>query len=536
MKFGYTKTNEKLKKKTEEQKMERKKNCNETKKLKYLKGVRGITLIALVITIVVLLILAGVTIATLTGENGILTRANDAKEKTEQAEKDEKTNLSRTEDLINQYVDGIEVEQVTDENPGVLETEGTDTYIINSIEDLVVFASNVREGNTYEGQTVKLGLSLDFNSSKSYVDPFRTDYEEYGYDGELKTLLTSGEGFKPIGTTYDADISTNYFSGIFDGNNKTIYNLYQNIEFSESIIIAGLFSTIDGEIKKLKLDDINITGITNNSYIVLGGIVGRNLGLIEQCSTSGKIIVQANGVKSIYVAGIVGQSLSTDDKINQCSSNVEIEVNSSNTNNLNVAGIGQGREIKNCYFTGKILVTGENSGTKNITAINGINCELISNCYNLGKIEVYFENEEAGDLYISGIVLGGAKNIENCYNLGEIKCNNNKIYISGIEANAQNGNINNCYNTGNLKASGNTIVMGALAGYTTNQTISNSKWLTGTAEKAIGNEATNVTKNNIEEVSNIEDMPTVLSVINFENCFKEDTNNINNGYPILSWQ
>ena len=34
----------------------------------------GITLIALVITIIVLLILAGVTIATLTGDNGILTR------------------------------------------------------------------------------------------------------------------------------------------------------------------------------------------------------------------------------------------------------------------------------------------------------------------------------------------------------------------------------------------------------------------------------------------------------------------------------
>ena len=39
----------------------------------------GITLIALVITIIVLLILAGVSIATLTGENGILTRANDAR-------------------------------------------------------------------------------------------------------------------------------------------------------------------------------------------------------------------------------------------------------------------------------------------------------------------------------------------------------------------------------------------------------------------------------------------------------------------------
>ena len=40
----------------------------------------GITLIALVKTIIVLLILAGVSIATLTGENGILTQASAAKE------------------------------------------------------------------------------------------------------------------------------------------------------------------------------------------------------------------------------------------------------------------------------------------------------------------------------------------------------------------------------------------------------------------------------------------------------------------------
>ena len=43
---------------------------------------KGITLIALVITIIVLLILAGVSIATLTGENGILTQANEAKNET----------------------------------------------------------------------------------------------------------------------------------------------------------------------------------------------------------------------------------------------------------------------------------------------------------------------------------------------------------------------------------------------------------------------------------------------------------------------
>ena len=44
---------------------------------------KGITLIALAITIIVLLILAGVTIATLTGENGLLTQAVNDKEETE---------------------------------------------------------------------------------------------------------------------------------------------------------------------------------------------------------------------------------------------------------------------------------------------------------------------------------------------------------------------------------------------------------------------------------------------------------------------
>ena len=53
---------------------------------------KGITLIALVITIIVLLILAGVTIATLTGENGIITKATQAKDKTEiSAEKEQIT-------------------------------------------------------------------------------------------------------------------------------------------------------------------------------------------------------------------------------------------------------------------------------------------------------------------------------------------------------------------------------------------------------------------------------------------------------------
>ena len=59
-----------------------------------MKNNKGITLIALVITIIVLLILAGVSIAMLTGENGILTQATNSKAETMKAEAVERINLT----------------------------------------------------------------------------------------------------------------------------------------------------------------------------------------------------------------------------------------------------------------------------------------------------------------------------------------------------------------------------------------------------------------------------------------------------------
>lgn len=58
-----------------------------------MKKERGITLIALIVTIIVLLILAGVSIRTLTGDNGILNRAETAKELTEKAIAKEKLQI-----------------------------------------------------------------------------------------------------------------------------------------------------------------------------------------------------------------------------------------------------------------------------------------------------------------------------------------------------------------------------------------------------------------------------------------------------------
>ena len=60
-----------------------------------MKNQKGITLIALVITIIVLLILAGISIAMLTGENGILVRASES---------NWKTKLASAEDIVNVYI------------------------------------------------------------------------------------------------------------------------------------------------------------------------------------------------------------------------------------------------------------------------------------------------------------------------------------------------------------------------------------------------------------------------------------------------
>ena len=164
--------------------------------MKKYKSIKGITLIALIITIIVLLILAGVTIASLTGENGLLNKVVTAKNNTEIASEKEMIQLSvihamsessnaeltetgfdealkrqigeekyklavNDDKYIVTYVDTkrryeidgdgnvdiLEMQQVKDKTPGDYTNGGkqdgtTDNpYEIQSIEDLIAFAN-----------------------------------------------------------------------------------------------------------------------------------------------------------------------------------------------------------------------------------------------------------------------------------------------------------------------------------------------------------------------------------------------------------
>ena len=145
----------------------------------FFKGKTGITLIALVITIIVLLILAGVTIAMLTGDNGILTKTTEAKQKTTEAAAKEKiqsevvgsygTDGNVSIDELNknlQNINGIKYNgnAISDSNkianlPAIVELDGYKSIIDPN--------GNIREEITL--QTAKQNEMLN-NAENSYIN------------------------------------------------------------------------------------------------------------------------------------------------------------------------------------------------------------------------------------------------------------------------------------------------------------------------------------------------------------------------------
>ena len=194
------------------------------------KEAKGITLIALVITIIVLLILAGVTIATLTGDNGILGKANDAKTQTEQAKEDEnlkiaiagsygtdgKLNLKDLKDnLENQGIDydknntGFPLEVIVNGEKKKIDANGN---IIESIQSLktkgTVFKDTTTLEDTYGNQVkVPKGFKIANDSATDVIGGIVIE------DARYTNTIGSQFVWIPVGTGENA---------IKKANNKTV--------------------------------------------------------------------------------------------------------------------------------------------------------------------------------------------------------------------------------------------------------------------------------------------------------------------------
>lgn len=154
---------------------------------------KGITLIALVITIIVLLILSGVTIATLTGENGILTQANKAKTETDEKGALEAVQLETAGSFDDQgsYSSSLAKANL-EKNLNAVVTENSDRTLsvkykgydflvdVNGevVEDTLGARISATNYGDYIDYSVDLGIDGDRDGETTDIDDWRIFYKD----------------------------------------------------------------------------------------------------------------------------------------------------------------------------------------------------------------------------------------------------------------------------------------------------------------------------------------------------------------------
>lgn len=196
---------------------------------------KGITLIALVITIVILLILAGISIATLSGDNGLFTRAKEAKRKTINAQNEENT-------ILSEYLEEIDKNLAEGE-----ETEG-DNLLINKVKvgDYIKYTPDtasteninamITELGTYSGSAATLTQEIGLNWRVLDVK-----------DGQIRLISETPTTSKITLNGYKGYNNAVY---LLDKTCKTLYN-----------------SSLASNVQNLKIEDIQDHMSTDYSTI-----------------------------------------------------------------------------------------------------------------------------------------------------------------------------------------------------------------------------------------------------------------------------
>ena len=253
------------------------------------------------------------------------------------------------------------------------------TLYVYSENDMKLFANSVNKGNNFSGKTVMLMSDIDLNN----------------------------EVWTPIGN------SANKFQGTFDGNGKTVSNLYA-VKDSGYI---GLFGyTSDGEVKNLNVHNATVQGsvcgvvaaspytsdytnikltgdIKVDGKYYTGGLVGRNAyGDIKNITINANAgsYVKANSVEDgtayrTYVGGVIGFKGEGASVTENVVSNIDVIGTVCDIGG--VTGIAHyGNIFRNCVSTGTVTNLSTDTEEREIGGIAGV--------WNNGGADVVFENCE----------------------------------------------------------------------------------------------------------------------------------------------
>ena len=215
-------------------------------------SIGGITLIALVITVIVLLILAGVSIAMLTGENGILNQAKKAKQLTEIASEEEYIRLIITEEALTKEKIGEELKEVK----------------FNTVEDTKSIIDS-ETGTTYANGWYYLKPEdvNDYNLKNSYIIDYETG-EFVKYNEEKHRIVTNELLCIKEGLVYSADPKNITNSNSW--GDAILHNFIEGEENSGWTENSLMFDGIDDGIEVKDNSDYS-QGITLEIYFKLKG-------------------------------------------------------------------------------------------------------------------------------------------------------------------------------------------------------------------------------------------------------------------------
>ena len=247
-------------------------------------------------------------------------------------------------------------------------------YISDEV-DIKNFANTVNSGISFQGKTITQIKDINLNCSNT-------------------------NQWIPIGASTDKT-----FEGIYNGNKKTISNIYIN----SSSDYQGLFGFINGAtIKDLGLISGTITGKS-----LVGGIAATayNKSTIQNCYNSNALNI--TGTEN-YIAGIVAE-IKGNSEILDSYNKAFIKGNGF------IAGVtaaaSNGAKIDRCYNNGNISANGQYVG--GICGSLWINDSGIYCCYNTGNINNIGPST-------GGIVGQAASEVVDCYNKGIITSDSRK--------------------------------------------------------------------------------------------------------------